>query len=154
MSLWSRQIRGGGPGNSNRFRLQVCEDKHLLSFFFSFFSFVQILEDTSPFRVATDTPVLDFGWRLRCLSKPGWIPCMREFIIVGIFVRNARLFTQCPQRVPDPFFSLSSTPINTFLFNNFFLFTNSCSICNKKQNRHFIVPHSKFKLLQVSKLNN
>ena len=28
----------------------------------------------------------------------------------------------------------------------------SCSICVKKQNKHFIVPNSKFKLLQVSSL--
>ena len=26
----------------------------------------------------------------------------------------------------------------------------SCSICKKKQNRHFIVPASRFKLLKVS----
>ena len=34
------------------------------------------LEDISPFRGATDTPVLDFWWRLPWVSKPGWIPCM------------------------------------------------------------------------------
>lgn len=26
----------------------------------------------------------------------------------------------------------------------------SCSVCKKKQNRHFIVPASRFKLLKVS----
>lgn len=29
-------------------------------------------------------------------------------------------------------------------------FLRSCSICKKKQNRHFIVPASRFKLLKVS----
>ena len=28
----------------------------------------------SPFHGATDTPVLDFWWRLPWVSKPGWIP--------------------------------------------------------------------------------
>ena len=32
------------------------------------------LEDTSPFCGATDTPVLDFWWRLPWVSKLGWIP--------------------------------------------------------------------------------
>ena len=32
------------------------------------------LEDVSPFRGATDTPVLDFWSRLLWVSKPGWIP--------------------------------------------------------------------------------
>ena len=30
----------------------------------------------------------------------------------------------------------------------------SCSICVKKQNRHFIVPHNRFKLLQVRAVCN
>lgn len=34
-------------------------------------------------------------------------------------------------------------------FPNFY----SCSICTKKQNRHFIVPASRFKLLQVGKVH-
>ena len=31
----------------------------------------------SPFCGATDTPVLDFWWRLPWVSKPGWIPRLR-----------------------------------------------------------------------------
>ena len=33
-----------------------------------------MLQDWSPFRGATDIPVLDFWWRLTWVSKPGWIP--------------------------------------------------------------------------------
>ena len=36
--------------------------------------FKKILEDISPFRGATDTPVLDFWWHLPWVSKLGWIP--------------------------------------------------------------------------------
>ena len=48
-------------------------------FFFFFFLFFlkKFLEDMSPFCGATDTPVLDFWWRLPWVSKPGWIPCLR-----------------------------------------------------------------------------
>ena len=38
------------------------------------FFFLKFLEDMSPFCGATDTPVLDFWWRLPWVSKPGWIP--------------------------------------------------------------------------------
>ena len=38
--------------------------------------FFLIFEDISPFRGATDTPVLDFWWCLPWVSKPGWIPSM------------------------------------------------------------------------------
>ena len=34
------------------------------------FYFLKVLEDISPFRGATDTPVLDFWWRLSWVSKP------------------------------------------------------------------------------------
>ena len=42
----------------------------------SFFFFFKFLEDTSPFRGAADTPILDFWWRLRWVSKLGWIPSL------------------------------------------------------------------------------
>ena len=29
---------------------------------------------------ATDTPVLDFWWRLSWVSKPGWIPCLHALL--------------------------------------------------------------------------
>ena len=34
--------------------------------------FQKSLEDMSPFCGATDTPVLDFWWRLLWVSKPEW----------------------------------------------------------------------------------
>ena len=37
-----------------------------------FFVFFKLLEDTCPFCGATDTPVLDFWWRLPWVSKPRW----------------------------------------------------------------------------------
>ena len=43
----------------------------ILNFFLN-----KIFEDISPVRGATNTPVLDFWWRLPWVSKPGWIPCM------------------------------------------------------------------------------
>ena len=42
-----------------------------------FFFLNKFLEDMSPFCGATDTPVLDFWWRLPWVSKPGWIPRLR-----------------------------------------------------------------------------
>ena len=33
----------------------------------------KFLEDTCPFCGATDTPVLEFWWRLPWVSKTGWI---------------------------------------------------------------------------------
>ena len=39
-----------------------------------FFQKKNYLEDISPFRGATDTPVLNFWWRLPWVSRPGWIP--------------------------------------------------------------------------------
>ena len=45
-------------------------------FFFSF----TFLEDISPFRGATDTPVLDFWWRLLWVSKLGWSAGWHTFL--------------------------------------------------------------------------
>ena len=42
---------------------------------FPIFYFNNFLEDISPFCGASDTPVLDFQWRLPRVSKPGRIPC-------------------------------------------------------------------------------
>ena len=42
--------------------------------------FLKIFEDISSFCGATDTPVLDFGWRLAWVSKPGWSPHLRAFL--------------------------------------------------------------------------
>ena len=44
---------------------------------FMFIFLETILEDTGPFCVASDTPVLDFWWRPPWVSKPGWIPGFR-----------------------------------------------------------------------------
>ena len=41
-------------------------------------------------------------------------------------------------------------PLQNFIF--VFLLPNSCSICTKKQNRHFIVPRDDFTLLEVMHL--
>ena len=41
--------------------------------------FLKVLEDTRPFRGATDTPALDFRWHLPWISKPWWIPCTLTF---------------------------------------------------------------------------
>ena len=49
--------------------------KHMYSYI-SFF-YYKFLEDISPFRGATDTPVLDFWRRLPWVSKPGRIPRLR-----------------------------------------------------------------------------
>ena len=38
------------------------------------------MEDISPFDWATDTPVLDFWWRLVWVSKPGWIPSLHALL--------------------------------------------------------------------------
>ena len=47
------------------------------AFFMKLFFFSKFLEDISPFRGATDTPLLDFWWHLPWVSMPGWIPfCM------------------------------------------------------------------------------
>ena len=46
-----------------------------MTFIFILFIFLKKnLEDISSFRRATDTPVLEFWWRLPWISKPGWIP--------------------------------------------------------------------------------
>ena len=44
------------------------------------FFFLFCLEDINPFCAATDTPVLDFWWRLLWVSEPGWIPSLPCFI--------------------------------------------------------------------------
>ena len=51
-------------------------------------SFTKFLEDISPFRGATDTPILDFWWRLPRVSKPGWIPSLACFLV-------------CAQQIPQ-----------------------------------------------------
>ena len=49
----------------------------------SFFFF----QGLSLFRGATDTPVLDFRWRLPWASKSGWIPCaLRAFSHVSAWI--------------------------------------------------------------------
>ena len=51
--------------------------KYHFSFSCALWKFLKkILEDMSPFRGTTDTPVLDFWWRLPWVSMPGWIPCL------------------------------------------------------------------------------
>ena len=52
--------------NSIKKVVKVTLLKLLLIFFW------KILEDISPFCGATDTPVLDFSWRLLWVSKPEW----------------------------------------------------------------------------------
>ena len=55
---------------------------------FLFFLFLKFLEDMSPFCGATDTPFLDFWWRLPWVSKPGWIPRLRAsfiFFVTDLF---------------------------------------------------------------------
>ena len=42
--------------------------------------FLKFLEDISPFRETTDTPVLDFWRRLPWVSKPGWIPHLHALL--------------------------------------------------------------------------
>ena len=42
--------------------------------------FFLILEDISPFCVATHTLVLDFWWHLPWVSKPGWICCILSLL--------------------------------------------------------------------------
>ena len=44
----------------------------ILTWFKGIFFFFKFLEDMSPFCGATDTPVLDFWWRLLWVSKPEW----------------------------------------------------------------------------------
>ena len=39
----------------------------------NFFFLNKLLEDMSPFCGATDTPILDFWWRLLWVSKPEWV---------------------------------------------------------------------------------
>ena len=44
---------------------------------------LKFLEDTSAFYGVTDTPVLDFWWRLPWVSKPVWIPFFACFLAWG-----------------------------------------------------------------------
>ena len=67
---YSRNFIKNPSCNSDRF-LVLFHSQLKKSFFL-----LNFLEDISPFRGATDTPVLDFWWHLPWVSKPMWIPCM------------------------------------------------------------------------------
>ena len=45
----------------------------------------------SPFRGATDTPVLDFWWCLPWVSKPGWIPCLLSRLCFVLVFRKLQI---------------------------------------------------------------
>ena len=46
------------------------------------FVFQKIFGGHKSFLRATDTPVLDFYWRLAWVSKPGWMPRLQVFFII------------------------------------------------------------------------
>ena len=72
---------GGWVGKNVKGRGKDSEERFL---FFYFFFCSKFLEDISPFLGASDTPVLDFWWRLSWVSKPGWIPfaCFLAYVIL------------------------------------------------------------------------
>ena len=49
------------------------KQKYTFSLNCPIFFFLKFLEDMSPFCGATDTPILDFWWRLLWVSKPDWV---------------------------------------------------------------------------------
>ena len=66
------------------------------------------LEDTSPFRGASGTPLLDFRWRLPWVSKPGWTPFMCFLACVILRLTSVVTPADCIEvkMVAEPFWSM------------------------------------------------
>ena len=82
------------------------------------------------------------------------LKCTKSFVSWGsapdrayiVYISSTYIFCNWPLAPPPTTKSFLGSWCTGYILMNC---AHSCSICVKKQNRHFIVPHDRFKLLQV-----